>query len=592
MACSPNSLNIIDLIEKNPITRLTSTYQHKLLEKIKESFTDTQQQLFVASFYCYLNYNQNNEFIIDLDNIWQWLDFSQKIRSKELLERNFVINQDYRVICGAKQERRGGHNKETILMTVDTFKLLCLKANTKKADEIHRYYMKLEKMLNETVGEECHELKTRLEQTQLQLEQSKETFKQELANGQVIQREQVLLKQFRQSGSLVYIIKVKTFENGQYVVKIGESRVGIEGRYTEHKKNYPECVLLDCYQVLKSKDFENFIHSHKHIRLQKVRDLPGHEKENELFLIGGELSYKTLIRVIEDNIKNYGDYTVKDFELLQTQNDLLQAQLKLSSQPNATKLSFENMIKPMQIQLDEIIRQNKELLEKVNPNQTKTTTGIKQINKTVGPRLQKINPDNLSLVKVYETVSEALTESNHKLKRSTIQGAVSENTVYFGFRWAYVERNLDPLIVNVPPTRQSKVQNLGYIAKMNEEKTEIVNVYIDRKTASTMNGFNSDSYLDTFVKNNRPVQGFFYLLFDNCPEELQSAFIMKNGPPLLYKDGVGRFDSKNNLLQEFTTKYHCMKTLPISDKTMTKTLDRNVLYNECYFRRLQPKLFC
>jgi hypothetical protein len=49
------SLNIVELIEKNPITRLSSNYNGKLLTKIKECFTDEEQKMFVASFYCYLH---------------------------------------------------------------------------------------------------------------------------------------------------------------------------------------------------------------------------------------------------------------------------------------------------------------------------------------------------------------------------------------------------------------------------------------------------------------------------------------------------------------------------------------------------------
>jgi len=37
---------------------------------------------------------------------------------------------------------RGGHNKETFMLNIDTFKKFCLKAGTKKADEIHEYYIK------------------------------------------------------------------------------------------------------------------------------------------------------------------------------------------------------------------------------------------------------------------------------------------------------------------------------------------------------------------------------------------------------------------------------------------------------------------
>ena len=50
------TLNIAELIDRNSLTRLSKDYESKLLNKIKNNFTDNQQQLFVASFYCFLNY--------------------------------------------------------------------------------------------------------------------------------------------------------------------------------------------------------------------------------------------------------------------------------------------------------------------------------------------------------------------------------------------------------------------------------------------------------------------------------------------------------------------------------------------------------
>ena len=123
-------LDIVELIENNPITRLSKDYNIKLLTKIKEKFTDFEQQLFLSSFYCYLNCDPINDFVIDLDNVWKWLDFCQKQRAKELLEKNFQIDKDYKnLLCqSAKQNDKthGGHNKETIMLNVNTFKKFCL----------------------------------------------------------------------------------------------------------------------------------------------------------------------------------------------------------------------------------------------------------------------------------------------------------------------------------------------------------------------------------------------------------------------------------------------------------------------------------
>ena len=130
------SINIVDLIENTPITKLSGTYNNKLILKVKENFTESQQRLFVSSFYCFLNYNQTTDFVIDLDDVWKWLGFSQKVNSKKVLERHFVIDIDYKVMLCRSQEQtkegRGGCNKEQIMLNVKTFKLFCIKAGTSK----------------------------------------------------------------------------------------------------------------------------------------------------------------------------------------------------------------------------------------------------------------------------------------------------------------------------------------------------------------------------------------------------------------------------------------------------------------------------
>ena len=224
-----NCLDIVNLIEKTPITRLNKTYQNKFIQKIKNSFTETQQQLFVASFYCLLNYNSKTDFVIEFDNVWKWLGFSRKDPCKVVLEKHFTIDVDYIIkkentkvthkiseekaspeVAGkplthtnlgeAKgfpeasgkplthtnlgdktisqqplenkiNEETRGRKTETILLNINTFKKLCLKSNTTKADEIHDYYIKLEETFQQILNEESEELK-------LQLNQQKELVKE------------------------------------------------------------------------------------------------------------------------------------------------------------------------------------------------------------------------------------------------------------------------------------------------------------------------------------------------------------------------------------------------------------------------------
>ena len=106
------SVDIVNLIENNPITKLNGNYQSKLIEKVQKNFNNYEQQMFVSSFYCYLNYDNKNDYVIDLDNVWKWLGFQQKVNAKRLVEKHFIINKDYKILlCQlAKQDDKNDLN--------------------------------------------------------------------------------------------------------------------------------------------------------------------------------------------------------------------------------------------------------------------------------------------------------------------------------------------------------------------------------------------------------------------------------------------------------------------------------------------------
>ena len=125
-------------------------------------------------------------------------------------------------------------------------------------------------------------------------------------------------------------------------------------------------------------------------------------------------------------------------------------------------------------------------------------------------------------------------------------------------------------------------------------KNEILNVYLDRKTAATLNGYSNSGALDNIVKNKTLSNDHYYILYDDCDEHLKNDFVNKNNDnnPLLYKNGVGQYDSNNNLIKEFACKYDCIRSLSISDKTLQKALDKKLLYNGYYYKIIGEKLSC
>lgn len=267
-----NTLDIVQLIDKNPITRLTKNYENKFIEKIRKNFTESQQHLFVSSFYTYLNYSKD-EYIIDLDNVWKWLGFERKGFCKKTLEKHFVVDIDYKIFtkkqfCKKAASPVGeaprenvikttspvrevpqdnvledlggaGLNKEIILLKINTFKKLCLKSNTKKADEIHDYFIKMEETLNEVVDEESSELRLQLQNTHNELEEKDKLLQIQIDKTKIevlLAKERVLIDTHRKTN--VFYICLFEYKCKWYV-KFGISEGSINISYDILKRiNY------------------------------------------------------------------------------------------------------------------------------------------------------------------------------------------------------------------------------------------------------------------------------------------------------------------------------------------------------------------
>jgi len=180
-----NNINIIKLMEDNPNTRLSKPYQGKLINKLKDCFSTEEQQLFITNFYCYLNY-KSDDFVIDLDDIWMWLGFARKTNAKNVLEKQFSKETDYLVSPQPRENLLGGRPSEKIMMNIKTFKKMCLKANTSKANEIHEYYIKLEETLHEVIDEESNELRLQLEMKDEIIQKKDERIKKLQRETQVV----------------------------------------------------------------------------------------------------------------------------------------------------------------------------------------------------------------------------------------------------------------------------------------------------------------------------------------------------------------------------------------------------------------------
>jgi hypothetical protein len=325
------SLNIVNLITNNPITKLTETYNNSLLNKVKNTFNESEQQLFIASFYSYLNYHKTDDYIVDLDNIWKWLGFNQKIKAKELLEKNFILNKDYKkslslegkqIITShlgeeiSNNKKKGGQNIQKFYLNIKTFKSLCLKAGTKKADEIHEYYIKLEELIQEVLEEEAIEMKNKLLIKDNELENTIKNADQDKFKA----IEKTLVAQFPVNNECIYFGTIdNTNEKGEKLIKFGHSN-NLPLRLQDHHKNYDNFILRDVFKVHNRQEIENAIKIHNKIKSHlRTIEVNGKNKNEILAYDLTNFTINRLSKYIKDIISEK-TYSIENFNKIMQEN--------------------------------------------------------------------------------------------------------------------------------------------------------------------------------------------------------------------------------------------------------------------------------
>jgi phage anti-repressor protein len=242
MALQP-SFNIASVIRENTIDSFINP--DKLTQKLLENFSTDDKQHFLINFYLYNKYDDTEDYVIDLDKVYEWIGFAAKHKAKELQVRYFQEGQDYKILLNQPGKQvHGGHNKETIMMNINTFKSMCLKANTKKAHEIHDYYLKMEKVIFSVTKEQLAESKRLLQEQENLIKEKEEIIKEtEKAQKETLKENEKMRKELekgkhsKELAGYIYI-GCDLRDNRKDIYKVGETM--------ESRKRLSSMCLLLC----------------------------------------------------------------------------------------------------------------------------------------------------------------------------------------------------------------------------------------------------------------------------------------------------------------------------------------------------------
>jgi hypothetical protein len=540
------SLDIVELIENNPITRLSGTYNSKLLNKIKESFNETEQQLFVASFYCFLNY-QKNDFVIDLDNIWEWLGFHKKCNAKRVLEKHFKLNVDYKSSYLNLQEQEkthGGSNKEKIMMNVKTFKLFCLKSCTAKADQIHEYYITLEETLQDVIQEETTELKKQLEIRDNEFVEYKNFLKEK-----GLEKEKRLVSDFH-SKNVVYVFLIQNIGDA-LVIKIGATQSIKERKSNLSNSFTTEILLIDVIQSDNYMKFEKFLHNNDFIKkFNYPVEMKNGNKSSETYLVDKK-QYEEFVKIIQENKKNFQNTDIEREERAIKLEELVVQGFKIQQENLLLNLELQKQgvrIEPVIIpEIEENIVDEDVDDEPNTPNTNLgdiTTCNFSMVKRDTGRRSPKVYQYNIedltNPIRIHESpIDVERAFADIAISPAPLKRAAENNTVYKNFRWYFV-RHGETVPETIPDTVVIReLAGTQFIAMIDITKTKIVKVYSSQKDAVEARMMKCNGFTRA-IKQESISSGHYWKYYKDCNEEMKNEYLSRDTLPEKFVSKAGK----------------------------------------------------
>ena len=594
---------------------ITSALNHKndeLFTLIKSQMSEKDEELFMTSYYLYLQYGKDNTaFVVDFDMVWKEIQFSRKADAKQLLIKKFKEHIDYKItateyavaVLEGGQKQNGGQNKETILLTVDCFKNFCMLAGTPKSKEIRKYYIKMEIIMHQYTENQLEKYQMKTIELQQNLKQSQiETS---------MKRSEVLIEMSKNK-NLVYVCKIQQLDNGNTIIKIGDTS-DIESRMKALNSKFAcKVIVLDIFLCDNSYRFEQFLHNSPEIVKYKYTNVINNmSSSTETYLINNYKQYDKIVRFINDNILKF----TKDIEFMK----LLIEDKKLNVEKDKITLEKDkiNLINGL-MQMCKNIEEIHNLLDKVfNTNETQsenitqeettqeetkqeetkqeTVATSASISHIQGPVIQIYHKDDLTkVVKVFNSISEAIRTFNtyqpgdEKPSFTSIKLAFQHKTLYLEHRWNLINRD-EP---NQNQTREigetvtTKQRKCGQVAMLNLDKTKIVKVYPLSKDAAA-DILQHPSAICSAIKYGSVLDNHYWIHLKDLPVSLKEEY-EKNKPipektPNIKGIKINVFNVKTNtLIKIFNSYVEINNELNISTKTIKKYMATGEAYNGTY----------
>jgi phage anti-repressor protein len=274
----------------------------ELYAKLSQEFNGEEQQIFINNFKSYLTYNQDKDYVIDLEFITKFLGFTRKDHAKRILNKYLIENTDYKLLLPRSGEqdnvlllrqeaeqknnqesgkKHGGINKETILLTPNAFKDFCMRADTDKSRRIRQYYMKMESIMFQHLNELLTSANTAINDNKIEIQSLNDKVKN--YERELLKYKHRIVKKY-ELGDCVYILKDTSKEN---IYKVGETE-----NLNTRDSNYNANGITSKFVYIKRCKNRKVLESAVHLKLDKYN----YDNRKDWF----EIDFETIRNAIDE----------------------------------------------------------------------------------------------------------------------------------------------------------------------------------------------------------------------------------------------------------------------------------------------------
>ena len=613
----------------------------ELFEIMKTRMSSEQEQIFMMSHYLYLQHGSDStQFVIDFDDVWKNVEFTQKIGAKRLLVKNFTEHIDYKMVALSKNKAseiiliapildsdckktvHGGQNKELILLTVDCFKNFCMIAGTSKAKEIRTYYIKMENIMHEYYKN--FKSKNIELQNALQLSIKETLFK----------RHEVLIESNKNKW-LVYFCIIQFYEDGGFILKVGET-IDIKNRMDALRRDFGmNIILADVFVCENSIKFEKYLHNSNELTKYKYTQLEHKNKKfsMEAYHIPSQKEYEKIVKFANNEINKYNNIELtklrieeKRINAVVSTNNLVASLIPLCKNYEEIMNILNKItthIHPLCIDTKKDLTEEYTIGEKEEPNGSQTiqieyncdenddnnsddekeneiveedtTTSITPTTSSIstGPIVQIYHASDLTkVVQVYNSITEATRDFNYNNKTASftaIKKAYQNKTLYHDYRWHFIFNRKETKLHqthNIGETVITQVRNQGQVAMLNIDKTKIIKVFKLAKDAAK-EILQHPSAMSSAIKHSTPLNNHYWMRWENVSLSLQDIFLQSNPLPDKEKNVRGikikqLHPTTNELVKLFVSYTDIQKELKISVRKIKELVESNETYKGKY----------